>query len=202
MTKQIKNTVIGLGLFIFIAAAPAGATVINIGVPAGDTFGVTGTTVNTFATPISVTTINGAGTGLTLTLAYNASTDVMVLQATGTGTGAYSNITGATNLALLTFDFSGPLALNTAKTSLVVPSTSSVVANTTFLGDLGIGAGLANAMEINTLAMNGSVAGSTFTESSTTFLVTTPEPVTFLLLGSGLGLVGFLGRKKRFGLKP
>jgi hypothetical protein len=216
MTLTMKNTILMLP-FLLVAAAPAGATVINID-PSGSgssqsayTFGVTGTTVNSFSggTAIPVFEIDSAAltTGLNrlagVVLSYNASTDVLTLSATGGGTGIYSNITASTNL--LTFDFSGPLTVSnaTGNASLVVPKISNITASANFLTDLGISSSLAaGGLSINSFGVSGSITGGTFTSQSTVFLVTTPEPMSLLLFGSGLGLVGFIGRKKIYRAKP
>jgi hypothetical protein len=216
MKLQIKNTILTLPLLL-VAAAPVGATIINID-PSGSgssqtqyTFGVNSSTgaVNTFATAIPVYEIDsavlssGANQLGNVVLNYNASSDVLTLSTTGGGTGIYSNITGSTTL--LTFNFSGPLTVSSTSgaSSLVVPKVTSITASSNFLTDLGISSTLASGgLSIASLGINGNVSSGTFTSSSTVFLVTTPEPMSLLLFGSGLGLVGFLSRKKIFRAKP
>jgi hypothetical protein len=216
MKIKMKNTILMLP-FLLAAAVPAGATIINID-PSGSataqsnyTFGVTGTTVNSFtgASAIPVFEIDSAPltTGLNklggVVLTYNSATDTLTLSTTGGGTGMYGNITAATNL--LTFTFNAPLTVTNGSgaSTLVVPKISNITANANFLTDLGISSTLAaSGLSINSFGISGNVAGGTFTSASTVFLVTTPEPMSLLLFGSGLGLVGFLGRKKINRAKP
>lgn len=196
-------------LLLLATAMPAAATIINID-PSGSgssqsnysfTVNTGNSDVNTFSTPVyeidGSPLSSGANQLGAVTLTYNGTSDVLTITTTGGGTGIYSNITAGTTL--LTFNFSAPLTVSSTSgaSSLMVPRTTSVSGNTLFVTDLGINASLANALEINTLGINGNVSSGTFTTSSTVFLVTTPEPATLLLFGSGLGLAGFLGRRRR-----
>lgn len=193
-----------------LAAMPAGATVLSFSnTSSGGTITTSGTGATATVTALSgiiFTTLAEAGNTYTfsgVTLNYNSTLKTLDLVANQALTGIFGNVSAGTNLETINLSAGLTASVGTgsgASFALNIPTVSSVVGNTTFLADMG----LVNPTTFFNIGVSGTEVGTSlsFNDTSNSLVVSspvasTPEPVSFLLFGSGLALAGLL-RRKRF----
>ena len=203
--KNMKKCVLGFGLLL-VAAASASATTITFSGSGADlgTGTLTGSSIGSFSFDIDTSTsVSPAYPGLTpaplqdvaLVYAGGSSTTLTLVE---TMNSIYNGISAGTTL--LTINLSSAITYNGfGGLNILESSTTNSAATATFFSDLGLdGTAVANNLQFNGAVINGSVNNTThvFTADSTQLSITTPEPMSFLLFGSGLAFAVFLRRKK------
>jgi hypothetical protein len=135
-----------------------------------------------------------------VTLEYTAGSNALTLVATQTLTGIFSNIVASTTLE--TFSLSGPITQSGG--TLAAPGITLTAVNANLLSDLHVEAystattsNLSNALYSTGTAGSPSSGDITPVSQGLTIEATTPEPATFLLLGSGMA-AAILVRKRKF----
>jgi hypothetical protein len=206
--KKLNFGTLGLVAILAGFAVPAGATTIsnNTSVAAA-TFTTSGIgndvgainsalsgffSFSPFMPPIAVKDVNFEYAGGT-------STTVTIVETAAAGVSGYAGIAAST--VLFTFNLSAPLTLQSvgSNAALFIPTITSVTGNGQFLTDMGISSTFANGLEFGSLFVQGSDTSNVFTPNSFGFAVSTPEPVSCVLFGSGVLVVGLMRRKKLFG---
>jgi hypothetical protein len=157
---------------------------------------------------IIFTILNPGGAALTVALSEATNSGIITLTATENGSGTYSNITNTENLVTITL-LNATTALQNVASTIDIPwqasELGSISVNSALLSDLGWTNG-ANAsfasVATTSLADNNQTAnsginniGSGASNDITVNLTPIPEPMSFVLFGSGLLGVGWLARK-------
>jgi hypothetical protein len=166
-------------------------------------------------TAVTFTTILPGDDPLTATLTENANSGIITLTATGNGTSGngfnYTNITSGETLATITLlsattTLANATSINGTHT-VDIPFESSDLGSisvaSNLLSDLGWSAGVLasfaadpgnSALESTNVAVSGN--NSLTSNDITITLTSTPEPMSFVLFGSGLLGVGLLARRR------
>jgi hypothetical protein len=206
--RQLTKITLGLAAMMAMAAVPAfPSTVLNFNFGSGTSNSLTccSSTESGSFTVTQLQELSYSGVTLIGTTTYNLTPGEFVIN--------FNNATQSLSIATVANETGTPFTnvqstnVYNATTSLVqqggnttslseTASASGISLNATFLGDLGLAAGA-------TFTLSGGITGSNTTINSdslslgTAANVSTPEPASMFMLGSGLLALGAIIRKRR-----
>jgi hypothetical protein len=210
MFNHMKTKTLGVMGLLLAATAPAVASNLSLSWDDDSTAATVTTTGGTTLTGLSGLSFSGItigltdysfGAGDTVSVTYNSTLKTLTFATVGSSwaSSIFHGVSGGTTLETITFGsaLTGSTSGGTTYTLATLPSVTSITnIDTTFFNDIGAASLLTTGVAGGFIATGSSpnfnhISSDSFGQQATA----TPEPMSFLLLGSGLMAVGCYRRK-------